>query len=242
MENIILNFLVTHISEQTTLTDWLSVFIYFFTLVAAITAAIIARKALDENRKTTKAQIEPFIDIKLETMPQSIKMFRLVVSNVGKESAFDVNVTLVPHDSLNQKEFIDALKAVETFKRIKFMRDGLNYLAVSDFRYTHYLNFSSFNYREVISIKEFLVLRFIATITYKDRRDKKYIRQFELDASEFDGNYSLTGEFKDKVPKYLSKISEELSDLNRMIKQEKYERSNKANKISTIHEVRKKNK
>lgn len=110
-----------NISWSASITDWLSVIIYFCTLFAAVTAAVIAKKALDENRKTTKTQTEPFIDIKLEVMPQSISWIRLKITNIGLTSAFDISFNFNELDRNNEKV---TRNIIGEFSEISFMRNG----------------------------------------------------------------------------------------------------------------------
>lgn len=109
-----------NMSWKASITDWLSVIIYACTLIAAIWAGRTASKALNENKriasdnqKLVSAQTEPFVDIKLEIMEESVNWIRLKITNLGLSSAFNIKCSVkdLGDQSEASKKIIDQFLA-----------------------------------------------------------------------------------------------------------------------------------
>lgn len=212
------------------ITDWLSVIIYFFTLSAAFVAAFIANKALkenksialdtkrmaDDNANLVRQQTQPFIDIKLEVMPQSINWIRLRISNIGLSSAFNISFNFRVLDKNNQ---LVIEKIIEEFSKIGFVTKGLSYLSKGDARYTAFINLYESYEKRGLTSEDFFKASFVVGIEFSDLVGRKYKNEFHLNMNELEGHYQI-GESDQK------KIVNQLEEINKNIKSFKNEHEN----------------
>lgn len=63
----------SHITKETTITDWLAVIAYFFTLFAAVSAAVFAWNANQINKKLFEKQNQPIIEFTLFFLPNFLE-------------------------------------------------------------------------------------------------------------------------------------------------------------------------
>ena len=180
--------------------------------ISASGAALAGFLVWRENKKLSEAQTQPFIDIKLETMSHSVRLFRLMVRNTGLGHAFKVRITLKPHESMQLEQREAVLRIIEKLSKPRFMSKGLNYLASTDYRYSSYINLIGID-QEVVTLNEFLHSIILAEIEYVDLGGKKYWHVFEIDASEYDGNYTVGESFEVALPKQLNNIRNEVKEL-----------------------------
>lgn len=208
--------------------------------ISASGAALAGFLAWKENKKISEAQTQPFIDVKLETMPHSVRLFRLIIRNTGLGHAFRIRLTLKPHQSMNSAQREVVLKIIERFSRPRFIENGLNYLASTDYRYSSYINLIGLN-NEVVTLKEFLHSIIEAKVEYFDLQGKRYEHTFEIDMNEYDGNYTLGENFEIAVPQQLSKIKDEIKELKNLHKNYLRlltQQSNKEQRKKSIAELR----
>ncbi|MCF0265995.1 hypothetical protein KW868_16225 [Acinetobacter guillouiae] len=191
-----------NISWEASITDWLSVIIYACTFGTAIWAAITAKNALNENkrmandnRRLVDAQTEPFVDIKLEIMPESVNWVRLKIQNLGLSSAFNIKFTIKDIDLQNNISKI----IINKFFEISFMRHGLNYLSKSDFRYTGFINLLERNRQRGFTLNDFLGTEFTVKITFEDINKKQYQSEFLLAMNELIGIYRIGKSFEEQL-------------------------------------------
>lgn len=206
-----------NISWSASITDWLSVIVYFCTLCAAIIAALIAHKALSENRsiavdtrrmaddnaELVRQQTQPFIDIKLEIMPQSIHWVRLKITNVGLSSAINIHFRFENIPS-NDEQITEAV--IQKYKSIRFMTDGLNYLSKEESRYTNFINLIESDEERGFSVEEFLNTSFKVIISFQDLAQRTYENLFLLSMNELEGYYAVGFNKNKKLTKQLEKI------------------------------------
>ena len=212
--------------------------------IAASCAAIASFLVWKENKKLSEAQTQPFIDIKLETMPHSVRLFRLIIRNTGLGHAFKVRIDLTPHESmeLDQKEAV--LSVIKKFSKPRFMSKGLNYLGSTDYRYSSYINLIGID-TEVVSLSEFLNSIIHAEVKYTDLGGKNYNHIFEIDMSEYDGNYTLGENFEVALPQQLNKIKNEVKELKNLYKNYLNlltQQNNKKERKKSIAELRRENR
>lgn len=210
------NFAINTSSGSPSITDWLSVFIYFFTFLAAVFAACTAKKALDENKKLTKIQTEPFVDIKLEIMPESIDWIRLKISNLGLSSAFSIKFDF--KGITGSKEVVDMI--IREFTHLGFMSDGLNYLSKGDTRYSGFINLAEDDQERGFTVEEFLKIKLEVKITYKDQMKNNFTNIFVLSMSELNGSYTIGKNLNDQLIDHLNSINTSL--VNIKVQQENF--------------------
>lgn len=210
-----------NISWSASITDWLSVIIYFCALCAAITAALIAHNALNENKsialdtkrmaddnaELVRQQTQPFIDIKLEIMPQSIHWIRLKITNIGLSSAINIHFRF--EKILNNKEQATD-KIIEKYKSIRFMTDGLNYLSKEEARYTNFINLIESDQERGFTVEEFLQTSFKVFISFQDLAKRKYENSFLLSMNELEGHYKIGETIEEKLVKKLEEINQSI--------------------------------
>ena len=117
-----------------------SILIASFSVIVASGATLATFLGWIENRKLRKAQTEPFVDIKLESMPQSISLLRLKITNVGLGSAFDFKLNLRPHSLMNDVQREEINQIIDEFSRPQFIIKGINYLAPNEYKFSSYIN------------------------------------------------------------------------------------------------------
>lgn len=218
---IVLFDISVNISWTASITDWLSVIIYFCTLCAAITAALIAHNALNENKsialdtkrmaddnaELVRQQTQPFIDIKLEIMPQSIHWVRLKITNIGLSSAINIHFRF--EKILNNKEQATD-KIIEKYKSIRFMTDGLNYLSKEEARYTNFINLIESDQERGFTVEEFLQTSFKVFISFQDLAKRKYENSFFLSMNELEGHYKIGETIEENLVKQLEEINKSI--------------------------------
>lgn len=206
----------TNLSNEASITDWLSVAIYFLTLVAAVFAAVIAKKALDENKRMANdnqrlvdAQTSPFVDVQLEIMPESINWIRLKISNLGLSSAFNITFKIKDQHPSNEA----TTKVIEQFMLIEFMKSGLNYLSRGDVRYTTFVNLLEGDKERGFTVEEFLATLFTIEISYKDQKQKEFKFDFILAMNELNGSYQIGKTIEEQLVSQIKHLNSNLKSL-----------------------------
>lgn len=194
--------------------DW-NLLIASFSAMAASAASIATFLGWKENRELRKAQTDPFVDIKLESVEDHLCFIRLKITNIGKGGAFDLKIKLQPCLELSKEQQDKAHLVIKVFKSRSFMTKGINYLAPLDHKYTSFLNLYGYA-KEVVTSEEFFNLKWIAVIEYKDFKGTPFKREFVIDASEFD-EYRLGKTFHEAVPKSLEALQKSLENINKNI-------------------------
>ena len=191
-----------NISWSASITDWLSVIIYACTLASAIWAALTARSALQENRRIANdnqrlvnSQTEPFVDVSLEVMPQSINWIRLKIQNLGLSSAFNIRFTVTDVTPDNDSSQL----VISQFFGINFMRQGLSYLSKGDSRYTGFINLSDSDEERGFTVDEFLNTKFTITIEFEDVLKKKHLSKFIIVINDIHGIYRIGKSFEEQA-------------------------------------------
>lgn len=201
-----------YFSKKTTMNiDW-NLLIASFSAIAASAASIATFLGWKENRELRKAQTDPFVDVKLETVDHHLSLLRLKIMNIGKGGAFNLNINLEPHESLerNQKKLVG--RVIQLFNDREFMKSGVNYLAPFDYKNTSYLNLYGID-KEIVTSEEFFQLKFITIVSYQDLNGQKFERCYVIDASEFE-EYRVGEVFEESVPKSLNLMQDSLKKIN----------------------------
>jgi len=217
-----------------------SILIASFSVIVASGATLATFLGWIENRKLRKAQTEPFVDITLESMPQSISLLRLKITNVGLGSAFDFKLNLRPHSLMNDVQSEEINQIIDEFSRPQFIIKGINYLALNEYKFSSYINLMRRN-EEYLEL--FFTLVILAEVSYRNNIGEHIKQFFELDMREFDGSYTLGGTFEEVVPKSLKDIVSELKKANQLVQHQgrlkiNNERNKKEKRLS-IHQIRK---
>ena len=194
--------------------DW-NLLIASFSVIAASVASISTFLGWRENRELRKAQTDPFVDIKLETVDHYLSLIRLKITNIGKGGAFDLVIHLAPYSELKVQQKDKANLVIDVFKNRNFMINGINYLAPLDHKNTSYLNLYGHD-KEILTCEEFFDLKWTAVLNYKDFKGKLFKREFLIDASEFD-EYRIGKVFQESVPKALEGIEKSLNIISKSI-------------------------
>lgn len=199
-----------HISWEASITDWLSVIIYACTFGAAVWAGLTAKKALDENKRMANdnqrlvdAQTQPFLDISLEIMPQSVDWIRLKIQNLGLSSAFNIKFTIKEIYPDNEASKL----IVDQFFQIGFMKQGLNYLSKEDSRYTNFVNLAEDDQSNGFTINDFFNTKFTVEIKFEDINKKKYTSEFVVETNDLNGAYSIGESFEDQLIKQMISLN-----------------------------------
>lgn len=210
--------------------DW-NLLVASFSALAASVALFATYLGWKENRELRKAQTDPFVDVRLETVNHHLNFLRLKIMNIGKGGAFNLKIILKPGVSLDENLKEAARKVIGVFNNLDYMKNGVNYLPPMDSKYTRYINLSGFE-KEVVSIDDFYKLILTAEVQYQDLNDKIFKRQYIIDASEFK-IYKLGKIFEESVPESLDSIQNSLKKLNKSLnEQNKFlEEKNIANEI-----------
>lgn len=167
----------------------------------------------DDNANLVRQQIQPFIDIKLEVMPQSINWIRLKISNIGLSSAFNISFNFRILDKNNQ---LVIEKIIEEFSKIGFVTKGLSYLSKGDARYAAFINLYESYEKRGFTSEDFFKASFVVGIEFSDLVGRKYKNEFQLNMNELEGHYQI-GESDQK------KIVNQLEEINKNIKSFKNE-------------------
>ncbi|OAL85819.1 hypothetical protein AY605_14575 [Acinetobacter sp. SFD] len=215
-----------NMSWKASITDWLSVIIYACTFGAAIWAGITARKALNENKRMAidnkrlvDSQTEPFVDISLEVMPESVNWIRLRIQNLGLSSAFNITFTVK-----NLSPQTDSSKLIiDQFFGISFMKHGLSYLSKGDFRYSGFINLLESDEARGFSIDDFLSTKFTVIVAFKDIRNKPHTAIFNISINELSGIYRIGKSFEEQLIAEMKGLNTKLTYINNMQKNFNYE-------------------
>ncbi|MGE8559220.1 MULTISPECIES: hypothetical protein [unclassified Acinetobacter] len=124
-----------------------------------------------------------------------------------------------PHPSLNNESTNIARRIINIFNSSKFMMDGVNYLAPLDYKNTRYLNFYRGDHDGITS-DDFFKTIIIARVEFTDLNGKKFIREYEIDASEYKDTYKLGKPFEESVPQVLEKMQKDIGDINQNLKKQ----------------------
>lgn len=204
------------ITWSASITDWLSVFIYTFTLIAAIVAANIAKKALienqriaNDNQRLVNSQTDPFVDIKLEIMAESVNWIRLKITNLGLSSAFQLKFSIENKNTLSE---IDK-KIIDNFMSVKFIEEGLTYLSKGDSRYTSFINLCDNESTLGFSIQDFLSSEFTIKIEYEDKQKKPYSDIFLLRMSDLNGHYVIGKNYNQEIIERFDQLNKNLNKI-----------------------------
>ena len=192
--------------------DW-NMLIAGFSAIAASAASIATFLGWKENRELRKAQTDPFVDVKLETVNHYLSFLRLKIMNIGKGGAFKLKITLKPHASLGEELHHIAQKVISVFNDLDYMNNGVNYLAPEDSKYTRYIHLASLS-KLGIFIEDFFKLILIAEVQYYDLNKKFFKREYVIDTSEYN-IYKLGQTFEESVPKSLESIQDSLKKINK---------------------------
>lgn len=196
--------------------DW-NLLIASFSAIVASVASIATFLGWKENRELRKAQTDPFVDVKLETVDYHISLFRLKITNTGNGGAFDLKISLRPHPSLNHGSIQVAQRIIDIFSDSKFMKEGVNYLASLDYKNTRYLNFYQGG-ENGITTDDFFSTILIARVEFNDLNGKIFFREYTIDASELGDTYKLGKTFEESVPQSLEKIQKDIHDINQNLR------------------------
>lgn len=206
-----------HVSWEASITDWLSVIIYACTFGAAVWAGLTAKKALDENKRMANdnqrlvdAQTQPFLDISLEVMPQSVNWIRLKIQNLGLSSAF--NIKFAVKEIYPENEVSKLI--VDEFFQIGFMKQGLSYLSKEDSRYTNFVNLAENDQVNGFTITDFFNTKFTVEITFEDISKKKYISDFVIETNDLNGTYSIGESFEKQLIKEIKSLNKGLANIH----------------------------
>lgn len=212
-----------NMSWKASITDWLSVIIYACTLIAAIWAGRTASKALNENKriasdnqKLVSAQTEPFLDIKLEIMEESVNWIRLKITNLGLSSAFNIKCSV--KDLGDQGEA--SKKIIDQFFGLNFMQNGFNYLSKGDSKYTGFVNLAEGEAKNGFTVQDFLNTKFTVEVKFEDVSKKNYTFEFIVDSSDINGAYRLGKNFEKQLLDEIKKLNTQL--VNICIEQQKF--------------------
>ncbi|MQW91876.1 hypothetical protein GFH30_00550 [Acinetobacter wanghuae] len=228
MDKTIIDFLKSHISEQTTLTDWLSVIIYAFTLAVASWAAWTAKRALAENQKITRVHTDPFIIVKLDHMVESINWFRLKIANESLGHAFKIKIEIKNKNS--RKYSLLADKILSRINTPNFMIRGVNHLSPSEQKFSNFFTMDKVIEQDQRNTDMFFNLNFEVTVTYQNKNKKNFCDVYILDFSEFKDVERITSKsVYDRHLDEFKKINKNLSDLkSEQIKfKNEYEKANR---------------
>lgn len=205
-----------NMSWKASITDWLSVIIYACTLIAAIWAGRTASKALNENKriasdnqKLVSAQTEPFVDIKLEIMEESVNWIRLKITNLGLSSAFNIKCSV--KDLGDQSEATK--KIIDQFFGINFMQNGFNYLSKGDSKYTGFVNLAEGEAQNGFTVQDFLNTKFTVEVKFEDVSKKNYTFEFIVDSSDINGAYRLGKNSEEQLLDEIKKLNTQLVNI-----------------------------
>lgn len=196
--------------------DW-NLTIAGFSAIAASVASIATFLGWKENRELRKAQTDPFIDVKLETVGHHISLLRLKITNTGQGGAFDLKISLRPHPSLHHESIQVAQRIIDIFNNSKFMKEGISYLASLDYKNTRYLNFYQGG-EKGITTEDFFNTILVARVEFNDLNGKKFSREYLIDASELGDTYKLGKSFEESVPDALEKMQKDIHDINQNLR------------------------
>lgn len=190
--------------KKASISEISTIIIYLATFGVAVWALIV-------NRKMAKAQTEPFIDIKLDTLPSAINVVRLKISNLGETSAFNITFSIIDIKNPNSssKRVIEALTAVN------FMENKLSYLSKGDSRYSSLVNLYRDDSSRGFTNKEFFDTEFTIKIRFEDINKTKYKSEFVLVMNELMDKYEVGKTFEDKLIKQVEGLNTKLNLINK---------------------------
>jgi len=190
--------------KKASISEIATIIIYLATFAVAVWALVV-------NRKMVKAQTEPFIDIKLDTLPSAINVVRLKISNLGTTSAFNITFSIIDIKNPNSssKRVIEALTAVN------FMENKLSYLSKGDSRYSSLVNLYRDDSSRGFTNKEFFDTEFTVRIRFEDINKTKYKSEFVLVMNELMDKYEVGKTFEDKLIKQIEGLNTKLNLINK---------------------------
>lgn len=190
--------------KKASISEIATIIIYLATFAVAVWALVV-------NRKMAKAQTEPFIDIKLDTLPSAINVVRLKISNLGTTSAFNITFSIIDIKNPNSssKRVIEALTAVN------FMENKLSYLSKGDSRYSSLVNLYRDDSSRGFTNKEFFDTEFTVRIRFEDINKTKYKSEFVLVMNELMDKYEVGKTFEDKLIKQIEGLNTKLNLINK---------------------------
>lgn len=181
------------------------------TIVIYIVTLFIAAWALFVNRQIAKAQIEPFIDIKLNSLPSAINVVRLEITNLGQSSAFDIRFSIIDieNQSSSSKKVIEALTAVN------FMKNKISYLSKGDTRYSSLVNLYRDDISRGFTNADFFNTQFTIEVRYKDIKKKKHKHIFVLILNELMDKYEVGKTFEVQLIQQIEGLNTKLKSISK---------------------------
>ncbi len=177
-------------------------------VIYAVTLGV-AGWALAVNRKIAKSQTEPFIDIKLESVPTALSLVRLKISNLGTTSAFNITFTVTDIESQNNS----SKKVIEKLTAINFMKNKLSYLSKGDFRYSQIVDLYREDSSRGFTNQDFFDTQFTIRIRFEDINKTKYKSEFVLVMNELIDKYEIGKDFESQLIHEMKVINTKLTSI-----------------------------
>lgn len=194
-----------HISKETTVTDWLSVIAYFFTLFAAVSAAIFAWKANEINKKLFEKQNQPIVEFTLFFLPNFFGMVTLELKNSSQNIARNLNFEF---EILKEDEFANAQLIIEQLQFTKFTTVGLNSLSSLETRFLGYINTHELKFDQGnAEIK--------VTVRYQDINGSSYSNFYVLNLDELKGITKIGKSFDEQRIDQLKEINKNINNFKK---------------------------
>lgn len=194
-----------HISKETTVTDWLSVIAYFFTLFAAVSAAIFAWKANEINKKLFEKQNQPIVEFTLFFLPNFFGMVTLELKNSSQNIARNLNFEF---EILKEDEFANSQLIIEQLQFTKFTTAGLNSLSSLETRFLGYINTHKLKFDQGnAEIK--------VTVRYQDINGSSYSNFYVLNLDELKGITKIGKSFDEQRIDQLKEINKNINNLKK---------------------------
>lgn len=196
----------SHITKETTITDWLAVIAYFFTLFAAVSAAVFAWNANQINKKLFEKQNQPIIEFTLFFLPNFFGMVTLELKNSSQNLARNLKFNF---KILKEDKFQNAQKMIEALQYTKFTTVGLNTLSSLETRYLGYMNTYDLSFDEGNAEIKIEVM-------YEDINGQKFSNYYVLNLDELKGITKIGKSFDEQHIEQLKDINKTILGLNKV--------------------------
>lgn len=192
-----------HITKDTTITDWLSVIAYFFTLFAAVSAAVFAWNANQINKQLFEKQNQPTVEFSLFFLPNFFGMVTLELKNSSQNIARNLNFRF---EIIREDQCKNAHTMIEQLQYTQFTVVGLNSLSSLETRYLGYINTHDLSFdKGNAEIK--------VVVNYIDINGGKYSNFYVLNLDELKGITKIGKSFDEQRIEQLKNINKNIREL-----------------------------
>ncbi|MBI1206503.1 MAG: hypothetical protein GC191_04345 [Azospirillum sp.] len=196
-----INSVITHYNSALTL------FLAFGALIISLFYAITTTKMAKETtalRKETaelrKIETTPHIVVYIIFEPHRVTAFDIIISNVGRGPAYDINFNILCDESILRSKNV-MIVDVELFRHVDFLPQGEK--------------LRMFFGSAIEMLEQPKLEAFIIETSYRDKEGNKYEEKFNINISAFENVKVLTSSVESDISRTLKEIEKAIKALSR---------------------------